>query len=771
MSHDGLDLSTALADRYQLEDELGRGGMAVVYAARDARHSRRVALKVLSLEASALRGAERFQQEIRITAGLSHPHIVPVFDSGEIAGRLYYVMPLVEGETLRARLQREGRLGIGESVRIAREVADALGYAHQAGIVHRDIKPENILLAHGHALVADFGIARPSGTGEGERLTMTGMLVGTPDYMSPEQLLDDAPPGPTADIYALGCVLFEMLTGAPPLGGPTYQATVARRLSSPAPRVRDARPEVSITLDAAVGSALAPEPADRFVSVVAMAAALGEATRSDPIASQPEVSLVVRPFDPVGGDLDVAEFADGLTEEVIGDLSRVSGLRSISRTSAMRLKGTALDPRRIGRDYSVRYVVTGSVRRAGPRVRVATEIVDTVLDSPVWSGRFDGSTEDPFDIQERVARGIVEALQVKLTAAEERLLSTRPIADPRAADCLRQARAGIISFSRDGLERAEALIRRGIDLVGDNAHLFTGMGMAEFQWVNAGFEIRDRAAITARLAKAREWLRRAIALEPELPDAHVATAWMDLSRGDLTAAILHCRRAIRVEPGHAFAHSLLSIAYALLSRQDDLRRTLDRLQALDPWESWGILASAALASLDGDRGARDRHIDRAMGIAPSPLVYFYAATILAQDAELDAATHIWARCQEDPEEDLGAHFCLAAVAGVRGDPTLARSLAVKRDQTPAISDDPQWTWYTAEILALSGEHELAVTTLAEAVRQGFWNPLMLEGRDATLRPLMSNPRYPPIVAEARRGALALQAALVADQATAEIPPY
>jgi tetratricopeptide (TPR) repeat protein len=402
---------------------------------------------------------------------------------------------------------------------------------------------------------------------------------------------------------------------------------------------------------------------------------------------------------------------------------------------------------------------------------VATEIVDTVLDSPVWSGRFDGSTEDPFDIQERVARGIVEALQVKLTAAEERLLSTRPIADPRAADCLRQARAGIISFSRDGLERAEALIRRGIDLVGDNAHLFTGMGMAEFQWVNAGFEIRDRAAITARLAKAREWLRRAIALEPELPDAHVATAWMDLSRGDLTAAILHCRRAIRVEPGHAFAHSLLSIAYALLSRQDDLRRTLDRLQALDPWESWGILASAALASLDGDRGARDRHIDRAMGIAPSPLVYFYAATILAQDAELDAATHIWARCQEDPEEDLGAHFCLAAVAGVRGDPTLARSLAVKRDQTPAISDDPQWTWYTAEILALSGEHELAVTTLAEAVRQGFWNPLMLEGRDATLRPLMSNPRYPPIVAEARRGALALQAALVADQATAEIPPY
>ncbi len=765
MSHEGLDFRTALADRYQLEDELGRGGMAVVYGARDTRHGRRVAIKLLTAEASALRGAERFEQEIRITAGLSHPHIVPVFDSGSVAGQLYYVMPLVEGETLRTRLQREGRLGIGESVRIAREVADALGYAHQAGIVHRDIKPENILLAHGHALVADFGIARPSAAFDGERLTQTGMLLGTPDYMSPEQLLDDAPPGPSADIYALGCVLCEMLTGAPPLGGPTFQVTVARRLSSPAPRVRDTRPEVSLTLDTAIGSALAPEPADRFASVVAMAEALGEATRSDPVASQPEVSLVVRPFDPVGGDADLGDFTDGLTEEVIGDLSRVSGLRSISRTSAMRLKGSPLDPRRIGREYGVRYVVAGSVRRAGPRIRVSTEIVDAVLDSPVWSGRFDGLFEDPFDIQERVARGIVEALQVKLTAAEDRLLSTRPIADPRAAECLRQARAGIVSFSREGLERAEVLIHHGLELVGDNPHLFTGMGMVEFQWVNAGFEINDPAKAAARLATARQWLDRALAMDPDLPDALVGMSWIMVSNGDLTAGIRHALRTVRVEPNHPMALAILAVAFWVVGWREEMRTYLTRLELCDPWDIWGILVSGALASMTDDPGGRDRRLRRVIEIAPTPMVIAMCGLVLAQDNALEDAMAHWRLAPDDPD-DLGSQFCQAALSAAAGNPERARAVALQWEAAPSINRDAQWTWFLADILSLAGEHDRAMEILARAVELGFWNVTMLEGRDATLRPLMDDPRYPALVEEARRGAAALRAALAADGARA-----
>jgi len=199
-------LATALADRFVLLHELGRGGMAVVYAADDRRHQRRVALKVLSAEESALRSVERFEREVRVSARLSHPHIVPLYDSGHAGDQLYFVMPLVEGETLRARLDREGRLPVPDAVRIAREVADALDYAHRQGIVHRDIKPENIMLAHGHALVADFGIARTA-EAEPSPLTGTGMFLGTADYVSPEQIFGDAPVGPAADIYALGCVL------------------------------------------------------------------------------------------------------------------------------------------------------------------------------------------------------------------------------------------------------------------------------------------------------------------------------------------------------------------------------------------------------------------------------------------------------------------------------------------------------------------------------------------------------------------------------------
>src|SRR5512141_2155051 len=222
-------LSTALADRYRIERELGAGGMATVYLAHDLRHDRKVALKVLRPELSAILGAERFLHEIKTTANLQHPHILPLHDSGEADGLVYYVMPYVEGESLRDRLNREKQLPVEDAVRIAREVADALEYAHQHGIVHRDIKPENILLHGGHAMVADFGIALAASRSDGgSRMTETGMSLGTPHYMAPEQAMGEREITPRADIYALGCVLYEMLAGEPPFMGPTAQAIIAR---------------------------------------------------------------------------------------------------------------------------------------------------------------------------------------------------------------------------------------------------------------------------------------------------------------------------------------------------------------------------------------------------------------------------------------------------------------------------------------------------------------------------------------------------------------
>jgi serine/threonine-protein kinase len=273
-------LAAALSDRYRIERELGQGGMATVYLAEDIKHRRQVAIKVLRPELAAALGPERFLREIETTANLRHPHILPLFDSGQTVGRsdgqegsyLFYVMPFIEGESLRDRLTREKQLPIDEALRLAREVADALGYAHERGVIHRDIKPENILLERGHAVVADFGIARAIDTAGGAKLTETGLAVGTPTYMSPEQSVGEGDLDGRSDLYALGCVLYEMLAGEPPYSGPTAQAIIAKRFREPVPRISTVRETVPASLEAALNRVLAKSPADRFATAGEFAA-------------------------------------------------------------------------------------------------------------------------------------------------------------------------------------------------------------------------------------------------------------------------------------------------------------------------------------------------------------------------------------------------------------------------------------------------------------------------------------------------------------------
>ncbi|MGH7645096.1 MAG: protein kinase domain-containing protein, partial [Gemmatimonadales bacterium] len=267
-------LRRALAGRYTVERELGRGGMAVVYLAQDQKHHRRVAVKILRPELAAGLGPDRFLREIQIGAGLSHPHILPLFDSGEAGGSLYYVMPYVEGESLRDRLVREGPLPLADALRIADQVASALAYAHGRGVVHRDVKPENILLSGGEAVVADFGIARAISAAGGDHLTQTGIAMGTPAYMSPEQALGSGEVDGRSDIYSLGCVLYEMLVGAPPFRGATAQAVLAGHFATPAPSVRGTRDAVPEAVERAIMAALAKDPADRFATAADLAAAL-----------------------------------------------------------------------------------------------------------------------------------------------------------------------------------------------------------------------------------------------------------------------------------------------------------------------------------------------------------------------------------------------------------------------------------------------------------------------------------------------------------------
>src|SRR5688572_28787654 len=307
---DTASLATTLASRYRIERELGSGGMATVYLARDLKHDRDVAIKVLHPDLAESLGRERFLREIHLAAALTHPHILPLFDSGDAGGRMYYVMPSAEGQSLRDRLDEAEQLPVDDAVRIACAVADALDYAHRHGVVHRDIKPENIMLHEGHALVADFGIGKAvlaAATDGAASLTQVGVSVGTPAYMSPEQAAGDTIDG-RSDLFALGCMLYEMLTGEQPFTGPTIQATIAKRFHHTPPTVATKRAGVSPALSTAVERLLEKDPDARFATGALAVSALRSSSASSPaIAARDEgQSVAVLPFTNLSASADDA---------------------------------------------------------------------------------------------------------------------------------------------------------------------------------------------------------------------------------------------------------------------------------------------------------------------------------------------------------------------------------------------------------------------------------------------------------------------------------
>src|SRR6185312_10836919 len=410
-------LARALAGRYTLVRELGRGGMATVYLGTDLKLGRQVAIKLLAPATRAYLGSDRFQREVLLAAQLSHPHIVPLFEADEADGLLFYVMEYVDGESLRHRLDRQGPLPVEDAVRIAAEVGDALQYAHENGVIHRDVKPENVLLSRGHALVADFGIARAVGVVAGDRLTRAGMSMGTPAYMSPEQAEGERDVDARADQYSLACVLYELLAGQPPFTGPSANAVLSRQVLDPVPPLTTLRPGVPGSVRRAVERALSKAPADRFASLPEFLVAL-EAPEAP--AAAPKKAIVVLPFANLSPDPDNAFFAAGLMEEVIADLSRVRALTVISRTSSVKLTETGWDLRRIGRELNVRYALEGSVRRAGSALRITAQLIDVDTDAHLWGEKYSGTVDDVFDLQERLSRQIVEALQITLSPPEDR---------------------------------------------------------------------------------------------------------------------------------------------------------------------------------------------------------------------------------------------------------------------------------------------------------------------------------------------------------------
>jgi eukaryotic-like serine/threonine-protein kinase len=781
-------LKVALADRYAIERELGRGGMATVYLARDLKHERRVALKILHPELASTIGPSRFLQEIRVTSRLQHPHILPVFDSGENAGQLWYTMPFVEGESLRQRLTREKQLPVEEALHIATDVAEALACAHQHGVVHRDIKPENILLEGGQAIVADFGIARAIDAAGGERLTETGLALGTPTYMSPEQGAGAREVDGRSDIYSLACVLYEMLAGEPPFTGPTAQVVLARHSIDPVPSLRTARRTVPAGMEQAIVRALAKVPADRYASAAEFTAALGASTaaaasgsasprrratrlaiggglalgvtllllgglnlwglrhrKPSPAAPVRVQSLAVLPLENLSNDS--TQLGDGMTEALITDLGRISALRVISRTSVMRYKGTTKSAPEIARALGVDAVLEGGIQRAGDSLRVDLRLISAASGYQLWAQRFDEGMEKRFAVEDAISRSLVSALKLSVTSAEERQLRTPPTTNGEAYDDFlrgkihaRTETPGEDSIAIGLLEHAVALDPGFAAAYAELAHAY-GLRIL---W----FAPRDTDALEEGLVAAEKALR----LDPDLAEAHYARGRLLSTPAGHWAreqAIQELRRAIQLNPNLADAHDELGAVYWHIGVLDKALEEFRKVLALDPGNRLAEHRMAVVLVYQGkyEEGLRIlRTVPREFN--PSIVTYHFAWTLILSGRSEEASTVIEDYLRTNPQDPgrvvTGARALLRAKAG---DKRGAEEDIKRAEQLGQGFGHFHHTAYSiAEAYALLRQPSLAVAWLRRAVDDGLpCYPLL--ANDPNLDNLRRDPGFLALMAD------------------------
>ena len=710
--------SIPVGDRYAVERELGRGGMATVYLARDRKHDRPVAIKIVHPDIVDSETAQRFLREIQILSRLQHPHILALLDSGstnEAHPRPFYVMPYVDGETLRQRLTREGPLPLPEALRLVGEAGEAIHYAHTQGLVHRDVKPENILLSQGHALVADFGIARAAGVAAGNRLTRTGLSIGTPQYMSPEQIGGEPEVDARADQYSLACVLYELLAGQPPFTGPSVGAVLSRQVLDPVPPLTTLRPGLPGSIRRAIERALAKTPADRFENVLEFLAAVEAPEAPEAPAAPARKSIVVLPFANLSPDPDNAYFADGLMEEVIADLSRVRALTVISRTSSVKLRETGWDLRRIGRELNVRYALEGSVRRQGAALRITAQLIDAETEAHLWGEKYSGTVEDVFDLQERLSRRIVEALEITLSPPEDREIAERPIADVRAFEYYQRARQEYYRYSSEGMQAARALAEHGLAVVGPNEALYGILGT-----VHAWMPTVLGGAEEASLREAEACARRAFELNPGSAQGLSIMGQIAYRRGQPAEAVRLLTQARTADPSNPDAMHQLAGAYLLGGRIGPMRQVLTRLVELDPLTPSNHCLLGLSWSLGGDAPrAVPSHL-RAIELDPRSTICRVCAgvALVAAGREADAAVQFeW--LERQPQEDALAALGRRFRRGLAGDPAAVLSPLGAAERAMAQSDE-YWAYLMAGAYALVGETGQALGWLEHAVTVRGW---------------------------------------------------
>jgi TolB-like protein/tRNA A-37 threonylcarbamoyl transferase component Bud32 len=768
-------VSATLADRYRVERELGAGGMATVYLAEDLRHRRKVAVKVLHPELAQSLGAERFLREIETTANLRHPHILPLYDSGSAGGFLFYVMPVVEGESLRDRLAREKQLPIETALSITREVADALGYAHSRGVVHRDIKPENILLENDHAVVADFGIARALSAAGGDHLTQTGTAVGTPRYMSPEQAAGEHDVDGRSDLYSLGCVLYEMLGGQPPFTGPTAEVIARQHLVTEAAPITNLRPTVPPEVAEALARTLAKNPADRFnpaaqlvqalapprvadtgragstatsrgrlvlMGAVALAAAAlawfggrtwdgGRSTDSPGNIQR----LAVLPMDNQTGNTAQRFFADGMTREVIGVLSEV-GVRVLGHRAVAAYRGSALPVIQIARELGVDAIVAGAVTRAGDVVQVSAELTDPRTGEALWSRTFSRPAADVLALQREMAGEIARGISARLSPEQSQLLGAARSVNPRAyAQYLLGAEQTNLR-TVDSFRRSVEYLRRSLALDSTFAPAWGAMAMTHA--IALFFSTITADSARAVIEPATE---RAIALDGRSGDAYIARGLLRaVGDWDFAAADRDLALGMARNPSLQ-AQALYSWVLWETGRHEDAVQAIRKVVELEPttaqwhsdlgWLLWSIPDSA------GSRAAAMRAIvlDSAFYEPYHLLVWLElplgnvpAGRVALQRARTAAGGDFWFR------ETLEGHLHAAA-----GDTAAARAILLR------LKNDPRYAQRGLLMRAL-GDVDGSYAMWNRAIDARDPDALYTLWSNPSLYPIHREPRYQQLLA-------------------------
>lgn len=763
-------LRAALAGRYEIEREIGQGAFATVYLVRDARHERRVALKVLNADPSSEIGELRFINEIRTLASLQHPNILPLHDSGHVEALLYYLMPYVSGETLRLRISRERQLPIDVAVRVTSEVADALAYAHAKRIIHRDIKPENILLSEGHAVVADFGIARAIDLGGIQQLTRTGMGgPGTPAYMSPEQLMGDGKLDGRTDIYSLGCVLYEMLTGKPPFAG---KEGFVKRFAETAPKPSSIRKDTPAWLESVLSRMLERNPADRYWNAEELVSALAARSLNDhaPRGSVPgndavsavgvrtpenrpyaatsgesakvrevqHASIGVMPFANMSADPENEYFSDGITEEILNALASIPTLKVASRTSAFALKGKSLSIAEIGQQLNVRTVLEGSVRRMNRRVRITAQLVNTVDGYHLWSERYDRELEDVFAIQDEIARTIVERLKVKLTTEQDEALGRRQTENIEAYELYLRGRHCSYRWNISGMmEKALGYFEAA--LAKDPGYALAYHGLADVYSILGLYAFLPPAAM---VDKAMAAATRAVDLAPDLAETRTSLGFVQLLDWDWNAAQSTLLRAIELNPRYAQAHAFHAWLLSTLDKPAEAAEAVGIGQQLDPFlpETNGI---AALVSYNGRRyDEAIRESEKALERDPTSALSLLCISMAhaAKGAHKQAIIHAERGVGLSP----GVNFLrgvLGAVYAMAEETTAARRVLddLLERSTRMYVGPTVISWIYSHL----GEHDRAFELLEKAYEQ----------RDCTLGFGLRAPMYDVIRDDSRFGAI------------------